>query len=101
MEYAYLKVKLVSLNETVKNKNIRDLCRGKHEFKQGYQFGTNLVKDDIGNLLADFQVFLVGGRITFVSYLHGTNDVRRTEIQTAGLLVTEPSLLRLILQLNV
>jgi hypothetical protein len=36
-----------------KNKNIRDLYRGIHDFKKGYQPRSNLVKDENGNLLAD------------------------------------------------
>jgi hypothetical protein len=40
-----------------KNKNIRDLCRGVNEFKKGYQPRTNIVKDENGDLLADFHVF--------------------------------------------
>jgi hypothetical protein len=36
-----------------KNKNIRDLYRGMNEFKKGYHSGSNLVKDENGDLLAD------------------------------------------------
>jgi hypothetical protein len=35
------------------NKNIRDLCRGINEFKEGYQPRTNIVKDGNGDLLED------------------------------------------------
>jgi hypothetical protein len=34
------------------SKNTRDLYRGINEFKRGYQPGSNLVKDDNGDLLA-------------------------------------------------
>jgi hypothetical protein len=39
-----------------KNKNIRDLHRGINEFKRGYQPKSNLVKDENGDLLADFHI---------------------------------------------
>jgi hypothetical protein len=32
-----------------KNKNIRDLYRGKNEFKRGYQSRSNLVKNEHGD----------------------------------------------------
>jgi hypothetical protein len=35
------------------NENIRDLYRGINRFKKAYQPGTNLVKDERGDLLAD------------------------------------------------
>jgi hypothetical protein len=40
-----------------KNKNIRDLYRGINEFKRGYhpKNTRNLVKDENGDLLADFE----------------------------------------------
>jgi hypothetical protein len=36
-----------------KNKNIRDMYRGLNAFKRGYQPRNNLVRDEIGGLLAD------------------------------------------------
>jgi hypothetical protein len=50
----YLKDKLNGLATNNKNKNIRDLYRGINEFKSGYQLRNNLVKDDNGNLLANY-----------------------------------------------
>jgi hypothetical protein len=35
--------------------NIRDLYRGINKFKRGYQPRSNIVKDENGNLLADFE----------------------------------------------
>jgi hypothetical protein len=49
----YLKDKINELATNSKNKNIRDLYRGKNEFKMGYQPRNNLVKDENGDLLAD------------------------------------------------
>jgi hypothetical protein len=36
----------------------RDLYRGLNKFKKGYQPRNNLVKDDIGDLLADYHNIL-------------------------------------------
>jgi hypothetical protein len=48
----YLK-ELDELSTNSKNKNIRDLYRGRNEFKKGFQPKNNLVKDENGDLLAD------------------------------------------------
>jgi hypothetical protein len=50
------------------NKNIRDLYKGITEFNEGYQPRSNLVKDEIGDLLSDSRNVLIGGRKTSVSY---------------------------------
>jgi hypothetical protein len=50
----YLKDKVNELATNSKNKNNRDLYRGINEFKSGYQPRNNLVKDENGDLLADF-----------------------------------------------
>jgi hypothetical protein len=49
----HLKDETNELATNIKNKNIRDLSRGKHTFKRGYQPRCNLVKDENGDLLAD------------------------------------------------
>jgi hypothetical protein len=51
----YLKDNINELATNSKNKNIRDLYRGIHEFKRGFQPRNNLVKDENGDLLADSQ----------------------------------------------
>jgi hypothetical protein len=40
------------------NKNIRDLHRGINEFKKGQHPRTTLMKDENGDLLADFHIIL-------------------------------------------
>jgi hypothetical protein len=47
------KKKSNELDTNSKNKNIRDLYRGKNEFKKGYQPITNMVTEEICDLLAD------------------------------------------------
>jgi hypothetical protein len=63
----YLKDKINELESNSKNKNIRDLYMGINEFKKGNQPGTNLVKDETGDLLADRRKILIDGRTTSVS----------------------------------
>jgi hypothetical protein len=50
----YLKDKIDELGSNSKNKNIRYLYRGINYFKKGSQPKSNLVKDENGDLLADF-----------------------------------------------
>jgi hypothetical protein len=46
----YLKDKINELAMNSKNKDIRDLYKGRNKFKRGYQNRTNLVKDENGDL---------------------------------------------------
>ena len=52
---AYLKAKIKERETNSKNKSIRDFCRDIHDFKQGYQPRTNILKDEKGDLIADSQ----------------------------------------------
>jgi hypothetical protein len=54
----YLKNKINELETNSKNKNIRNLFWGINEFKKGYQPRTNMVKEENGDLLADFHSIL-------------------------------------------
>jgi hypothetical protein len=89
----YLKNKMNELETNSKNKNIRDLYRGINEFMKGYQPGTNMVKQENGDLLADSHSILNRWKNYFCQLLniHGVNDVRQTEIHTAESLLPEPS----------
>jgi hypothetical protein len=89
----YLKAKVNELETNSKNKNIRHLYRGTNDVKKGYQPRHNVVKDEKGDLVADFQSILTRWRNHFFQLLniHGVNDVRQTEIHTAEPLVPEPS----------
>jgi hypothetical protein len=51
------KTKLMIFQRT-KNKSIRDLYSGIHEFKRGYQQRNSLREDENGDLLADPQNIL-------------------------------------------
>jgi hypothetical protein len=76
-----------------KIKNVRDLYRGINDFKKGYQPRTIIVKDEEGDLTADFHSIMARWR-NFFSHLlnvHGVNDIRQAEIHTAETLVPEPS----------
>jgi hypothetical protein len=72
-----------------KNESIRDLYRRKNSFKKGYQPRKNLVKDEKGDLLADYRDVLNRGNNYFPQLfnVHRISDVRQTEIHTAELLV--------------
>jgi hypothetical protein len=59
----YLKDKINELATNSKKKNIRDLYRGVDELKIGYQPGSELVKDENGDLLVLINI-LNRGRTT-------------------------------------
>jgi hypothetical protein len=88
-----LKEKINELAINNKNKNIRDLYRGIHEFKRGYQSRNNLVKDENYDLLADSHSILNRWKNYFSQLLnvHNVIDVRQIEVHTAELLVPGPS----------
>jgi hypothetical protein len=69
------------------------LYRGINDFKKCYQPRTNVVKDEKGDLVADSHSILVRWRNHLFQLLnvHGVNDVRQTEIQTAEPLVPKPN----------
>jgi hypothetical protein len=48
-----LKEEISDLAMNSDNKKIRDLYRGINEFKRSYQPGSNLGKDETGDMLAD------------------------------------------------
>ena len=54
----YLKTKIEEFETNSKIKNIRDLYRGINVFKKGYQPRTNIVKDEMGILVADYHNIL-------------------------------------------
>jgi hypothetical protein len=66
------------------NKNIRRLYRGIHGFKKGYQFKSNLVKDENVDLLADSNNIINRWKNYFPQLLnvHDVSDVRQMEVQT-------------------
>ena len=61
--------------------------------KKGCQPRTNIVKDEEGDLVADCHSILAKWRNHFshLFNVRGVNDVRQMDIQTAELLVSEPS----------
>jgi hypothetical protein len=66
------------------------LYRGIINLKEGYQPGTNIVKDEKGNLVAYSHSILARWRNHF-SQLLNIHGVRQTELHTAEPLVPEPS----------
>jgi hypothetical protein len=55
------------------------LCRGIIDFKKGYQFRINIIKDEKGGLVADGHNILARWRNYFTQQLHvhGVNDLRQ------------------------
>jgi len=94
---AYLRAKIEELETNSKIKNIRDLHRGINDFKKGYQPRAIIVKDEKGDLVADFHSIMARWKKYFSQLLnvHGVNNVRQAEIHTTEPLVPEPSALRL------
>jgi hypothetical protein len=90
----YLKGKLNELETNNKKKNIRDLSRDVNEFKKRYQPIINIIKDENGNLLADYQNILNRWKNFFnqVLNVHGVHDVRQMDIYRAEPFIPEPSL---------
>jgi hypothetical protein len=81
-----LKAEINELATNCTNKNIRDLHRGIHEYKNGYQ--PRIVKDekdvlshDISNTWRNFFSLLLN--------IHGDNEARQVEMHTAGTLIPE------------
>jgi len=54
----YVKGKIAKFATKCKNKIIRDLYRGNNENEKVYQLKTNLVKNEKGNLLAEYHIIL-------------------------------------------
>ena len=62
---AYLRAKIEELETNSKIQNIRDLCRGINDFKKGYQPRCNIVKDEKGDLVADYHSIVARWRNYF------------------------------------
>ena len=69
------------------------MYRGISDVKKGYQPGTDIVKDEKGDNVADCHSILDRWQNHFsqLQSVHGVNNVRQTEIHTAEPLVPEPS----------
>jgi hypothetical protein len=89
----YLKAKIEELETNRRINNVRDLYSGINDFKEGYQPRTVIVKDEKGDLVADFHNIMVRWRNYFSQLLnlHEFNEVREAEIHKAEQLVPEPN----------
>ena len=69
------------------------MYRGINDFKKGYQPRTSIVKDKKCGLVTDSHSILAKWRNPCCQELnvHGVNDIRQIEIQTAEPLVPKPS----------
>jgi hypothetical protein len=75
------KIKSMSLKTSSRNKKIIDLYREVNGFKVGHQPGSDLIKDENGDLLVDSHSILNRWKKNFCQLLnvHGIIDVRQTE----------------------
>jgi hypothetical protein len=64
----YMKDKMNELATNSRNKSIRDLYRGRNEFKRGYEPKHNLVKDENGDWLVDSLNILNRWKNYFLNY---------------------------------
>ena len=74
---AYLRAKIEELETNSKIQNIRDLYGGINDFKKGYQLRCNIVKDEKGDLVADFHSIVARWRNYFSQpfNVHRVRDV--------------------------
>jgi hypothetical protein len=77
----YLEDKINKVAKNSKNKNTRDLHRGKNEFRRGYQPRNNFVKNENGDLLADTNanVNRLKSYFSQLMKVHNVNNVRQRE----------------------
>jgi hypothetical protein len=94
----YLRGKINELAMNSKNKNIKDLYRGRNECKRSYKPGSNLVKNK-NDLLADSNSIVNRCKCYFSRLLnvHNVSDVRQIEYIHLSLV---PVILRLKLLLQ-
>jgi hypothetical protein len=81
----YLGAKIEEIETNSKIKIITNMYRGINDLKKVYQPGTNILKDEKGDLVADSHRILARWRNHFSQILniHGVNDFRQTEIHIA------------------
>jgi hypothetical protein len=92
-EREYLKNRINELKSNSKNKNIREFYGTINECKECCHHRTNLIKDEMGDLLADPHKMLNRWKNYFCQLLnvHGAGVVRQTEMHTAEPFVPRPS----------
>jgi hypothetical protein len=90
---AYMKTKIDEIESNSKINNVRDLYRGINDFRKGYQPRNIIVKDEKGDVVADFHSIKARWRNSFFQLLnvHGVNDGGQVEICTAEPLLPEPN----------
>jgi hypothetical protein len=81
---AYLKAKIQELESNSKINNVRDLYRGINDLRKGYQPRTIIVKDEKGDVVADYHSIMARWRNYFSQLLnvHGVEDDGQVEIHS-------------------
>ena len=88
----YLKAEIDELETNRKINIIRVLCGGVNDLENCYQPGTNILKEEKGDMITACHSIVVRWRNHFFHILniHGVNGVRQTEIHREPF-VPEPS----------
>jgi hypothetical protein len=81
------------LHEISNDNDIKDLYRGRNDFKTGYQPRTNLVKDENGDMLADPHNIMNRWKKYYSQLLnvHRVSDIRQIDIHSAEPVVPDSS----------
>ena len=89
----YPKAKIHELETNSKPKNIRDLYKGINDFKKGYQPRTNIVKDEMGDVVTVSHSILArwGNHFSRLLNVHGINNIRQVATHTSMPLVPDRS----------
>jgi hypothetical protein len=87
----YLKIKIDELETKSNSKNITDLWRDINASEKGYQPRNDILKDEKSDLVRGCQSTVARWRKHLCQLLniHGLNNVRQAEMQTADTLVPE------------
>ena len=91
----YLREKINDLEMNAKNRNIRELYQGIRIERKGFQARTNIIRNGNGDMIADSRSILDRWKNYFDQLLnvHAEQDIEDDDLQTAEILVTEPSVL--------
>ncbi|PSN38709.1 hypothetical protein C0J52_19477 [Blattella germanica] len=89
----YLKEKINDLEINARNRNIRELYLGIRIERKGFQARTNIITNENGDMLADAKSILNrwANYLNQLLNVHGEEDIKENNLQTAEVLVEEPS----------
>ena len=88
---------IYDLEMNAKNWNTRELYQGIRRERKGFQARTNIIRNGNGDMIADSRSILDRWKNYFDQLLnvHVEQDIEDEVLQTAEILVTEPSVLEI------